>query len=288
MQTTRALQHSVSASSVERSDHYFLSIVKSPIIFLLPVFATMALPAWGLSILLMVVAVQLASWFILPRIAWVRARVDDADRAREQWQLAAARAALLQRIAIPHRRAFEHLQHLVADVGERLGADDHREASLRWLLSNYLSLALAHNATSQDPLCNGHAALIDEITAIDVRAQAAPPRLRKLLEQRKLIAQRRLAQLDRTTADLECMEAELAAIDATVHLAYESTMRHIPTQGVQVEIDAALAEFADRLSSLDEPDERTSAETIDPRIFEGRGSMQHAHVCERAGATDPR
>jgi hypothetical protein len=261
--------------ALARDDHYLAAAIESPLNFLPPALAVLEICACGWASALITIALQLGTWLVLPCIPAFRARVDAArvrDAARR------AREELFARLGSEHRANFENLVELVDEVSQRLPPADERDVGLRWLLAHYAALACAHNATRQHVSASDRQALLNEVRCLGEATRTTTSRLSGLLEQRRLVAQRRLECLDRTLAELECTATAMATIDSVVRLAHESTVAPITLAGAALDIDDMLAEVSDDRTRTSPP--QPSADSIDPLVFETR-SVRPVPVSER-------
>jgi hypothetical protein len=238
----------------------------------------------SVSILLVAFVAEVAVLSIVPRLRAFRHHVDEVLDMADRAEAARSRAALLMRMDEMHREELERLEHLADRIRENMrrhvGSAElvlDECFGLPKLLASYARLAIAFRACKEALSSVNRQTLRDKIQHLEMLAESATERVRKLAVRRLGIAIKRAEQWDRAQDDMEAIAHQLATIGELIHLMHEQSITPVDPQGMSDEIDRFLSDLEDSDGALAELRSLDTAEDVEPNVLElGRAPRRMA------------
>lgn len=190
----------------------------------------LCLISWSFWALLIEIGADLLVLAVLPWCRFFRRRADVHLDQVERAEAARIRDAMVQRMGEGHRHELSRLDALVERTrdprlcsGREVPDIAGEGGGLDRLAHRYICLAVAHRICAETLAMTDFRALQATVRSLEVTLPAPAPRIRRAMERRLSVAQKRVEHWGRARENLELLTHELSTIVELVQLVHERT-----------------------------------------------------------------
>lgn len=201
--------------------------------------------------LLPIVAFEIATATLAPKVRTIRQKADKKRRERRRQNAARARSGMVAYMEALHGRELTELERRAAIArSHAAAAGDAFEALLDdWygvdrLLGSYVRLSIAHRTARESAALTDRDKLCHEIRHLErERERATSPRLRRLIDRQLALLRSRSACLERNEEEREALALELCSVASLCRLVHERTFSLVSSPDLHNEVERLVSEM---------------------------------------------